>query len=296
MFEEDLRGARWNCKAGGALATDIKGRKVANPAALCYASPMRIMLAAALALSLARRAAGATAVISLEEDDGLPFVACEFDGRHARCLWDSGSARSNVPDEPPLSGYRRRLIEQGRDVVRVGSMRYGGVELGPDDAWRGASGNLALGSRTLAERRFDVTPAPSPSIVVDPVDGVLSPSIPLKRDRDDRIVVSIMLGGRKVDALWDTGTADTRVSRSFVDSAAAGAFTRVGEYRSRKENGSRYRLSRLEVGSASFADVEVFDADFSMRPVEVILGWDVIRRLHWRFDPQAGRWSASLPR
>lgn len=238
--------------------------------------------------------AGEPTVLALRENGGLAFIDCAFDGFAQDCLWDSGSARTNAPNVPPLSGYPLAGVDGKRDLVKFASLRFGAAELGPAAVWRGGMGFPSLGADLSTNRRFQVTPTPSPSLILEPAATVEAPAQVLYRDGQNRIVVEIGLGSRRVRAMWDTGTANTRVARSALRLAPED-FAKTGEYSSRKESGSRYRLATLSVGAARLKDVEVLDSDFDRGKVVVILGWDVIRRLDWRFDPERRQWSAREP-
>lgn len=223
----------------------------------------------------------------LKEDGGLPFLTCSFDDVQTECLWDSGSVLSSAPRLPPINSYPRIGNEER---VRIRSLSYGGAIMGPAILALDTEGFQTLGMDLLSGKRLRLSAAPGPKVMLDEIGMTpfgLGKALALD---SGRYLIRLSFGSRQVLALWDTGTAGTRVLRSFILSAPKGDFEPI-------VSGGRYRVRSIAIGNETFLSQEVLETRESLgaRDLEAILGWDIIRQLEWQFDPVQGLWSASRP-
>lgn len=242
-------------------------------------------------------AQAAPIVVNLQEEGGLPHLDCSFDGVAQRCLLDSGSFVSVVHDVPPFDRYAvSRIVADSLKLVKVSSVTVAGNQVGPLHAIRDSHPFPTIGADVVCQRRLALRPGSPTRLIFNPDEVERYGLQSLEIDRDQRFVVSVRVNDQVMRALWDTGTAETRIVQTIVDVAEPMDFKRGDAYRYRRESGQRVRARVINIAGQLFDDLPVLTTGRNFSGgVEVLLGWDLISQLDWYFDPSARMWSARRP-
>lgn len=258
---------------------------------------MRLLFFALSAAFAAAPALAASVVLDLKVDRGLPFVNCSFDGVPTRCLLDSGSFASVVHNLPPFNKYPvSKLIAGELELVRISSLFLGGDEFGPIHAIRSDHPFPTIGADVLSQRRIFLDAGPPTHVIFNRDDAGFSRDQSLEIDRDHRFILKVYVGDRQVRAMWDTGTAETRLVEGIVNQAPREDFIRGEPYDYRKDAGARNRARRIRIAGETFSDVPILASNMTLSGgVQMLLGWDLISQLDWDFDPGLKTWTAKRP-
>lgn len=251
-----------------------------------------------------------------EEPDAAEVLVDGFvAGRPYTFLLDTGAAQTSlVHDELTATFAATRRVESS-GVFAVGggeSITIPRLEIGPilvDDfvAVRGAAGSpherSLIGMDLLRDYscRFDFARA---RVLLargsTPQEGPLEELI---LDARFHPYVKVEVGMASAMAVWDTGASITVVDRSFVERNPE-RFVQAGTSRGTDSSGATvetqmFTMSGAVLGGRTFAPHRVAVVDLSRVnatieiPMDMILGYNVLRQAEWLMDFPGRRWSLS---
>ncbi|MDB5392652.1 MAG: hypothetical protein JWM91_158 [Rhodospirillales bacterium] len=249
----------------------------------------------------------------LQNDLGSPVVSILIDNRPRDVLLDTGGFWSMLsPSIAKLYGTRRsgiagRLGLEGVKIdraVKLPSIQIGPVKV-PDvdffEAPEGYSDNAAtLGANWLS--RFDVE--------IDPVDSKVSfffqnhcgnavywlhndlAELPVRIDRSENLItIPLILDGREIRALIDTGASETYLSRRVAEELFAlhpGSPGMQAEEPDTDQNGNSRQMYRYQFGSLALGGIVIQHPWLVISPMtskgpDMILGMHQLNGLHLYF-------------
>ena len=242
---------------------------------------------------------------------GKAYVDCRFDGRIEGCFLDTGSAMTLLTPEfsqyPSLGSFRFKSAS-GRvanaEVVRVHSIqidreRWNDVRIGRLPK-RAESVESSVGMDLLGRAPFALD-------FRDRAELRFHPSKPrntyhtLLMAEHNLLVIPLQCGPTVTQALFDTGATVTAADTAFIR-AHPETFHSLGRQMSGVDGTGQkmfvqlFRANALKIGERTFRNVMVVATDLSMlregqaRDVQLVLGFNVIRRTDWYFDPAAHTW------
>lgn len=243
------------------------------------------------------------------------LVDADVDGRSYRLLLDTGAARTSLPwDE-----YTRKLAviesdstsgvfsEMSQELVQVGRIELGPIrresftlvrieQQGRDR--RGVIGMDLLHDYCCA---FDFEAA---VVEVSKGGGCRHAGRPQELWLDGRHhpYLEVDYNGQTARAVWDTGAGITVVDAAFVERAPElfrATDTSVGTDAAGTERETpMYTMASVALGDIRFPTCRVAAVDLSHvnasieRPMDVILGYNLLRHARWVFDFAERNWSA----
>lgn len=115
--------------------------------------------------------------------------------------------------------------------------------------------------------------------------------------------VDVQFGTLKAKAVWDTGAGITIVDRNFIKTHPA-FFQEVGQSTGTDSTGSKMETSMFImaatiIGNTAFPPLKVAGVDLSYvnstidMPMELILGYNTLRKANWLFDFPRKKWAIS---
>jgi hypothetical protein len=238
-------------------------------------------------------------------------VDCRFDDRMESCFLDTGSVMTLVTDgfsQYPALGSIHFKSASGRvadaAVVRVHAIqidheRWNDVRIGrlPEKAGTRES---SVGMDLLGGAPFALN-------FRDRTELRFKPQKPRKTYRTLRVaehgllVIPLQCGATTTEALFDTGATVTAADTSFILGHPE-TFKSLGRQMSGVDGTGEkmfvqlYRASALKIGERTFRNVMVVGTDLSMlrdgheSDVQLVLGFNVIRRTDWYLDPPTHTW------
>jgi hypothetical protein len=114
--------------------------------------------------------------------------------------------------------------------------------------------------------------------------------------------VPIEIGGAPAHALWDTGVALTTVDESFIE-AHPENFKATDKYMNGVDGAGKsilvqvFRARELKIANEKFKDVRVVGLDLAMlregvnKNIQAVVGFNLIRKANWFFDPKSRLWN-----
>lgn len=254
----------------------------------------------------------------IDDDDDEPeaatiYVDGTLDGRPHRFLLDTGAASTELTFHASTAGYRS--IESGSSSgviaaadfdrilvpsLTVGSLSWSALTLARSRPGGNPRGSLLgmdlLGSLCCA---FDFGAA---TMRVGPLDG--AEWRPLRMDLAGHPYLDVGLAVGTGSAVWDTGAALTIADTGFIARHQA-EFTAAGTSIGTDATGASVQTpmfvqSGCRIGGIDFPPHRVAAVDLSAAnatiewPMDLILGYNLLRHARWTFDFPAdvGAWSA----
>jgi hypothetical protein len=242
---------------------------------------------------------------------GKAYVRCYFDGVPKSCFVDTGSAMTLLDLSPPFasrppSGTFRYKSASGRvrraDVIQIGTVRLDGKVLQGVNLGRHSdrAGETTLGMDLLGRSAFAMEFRTAPKIHIAPSVPRGAPR-PLSVLKGGLLAIPVFFSGEETQAVWDTGASVTAVDKTFLQ-AHPENFRRL---RTRVEGTDGtgeavdlelFRAREIRVGSRVFKNLHVVAVDLSPlkdtvgSSVRAVLGFNVIRKANWSFDPAGQNW------
>jgi hypothetical protein len=242
---------------------------------------------------------------------GKAYVSCRFDGKAERCFLDTGSAMTllshDFTEYPALGSFRFKSAS-GRganaEVVRVHSIRidqeeWRDIRIGRLPA-RAEATESSIGMDLLARAPFALDFRDSPGLRFHPAQPRVTYRNLLVAEHN-LFVIPLQCGADATEALFDTGATVTAADPLFIR-AHPESFHSLGRQMSGIDGTGQklfvqlYRAKSLKVGERTFRNVVVVATDLSMlregpsRGVQMVLGFNVIRRTDWYFDAATHTW------
>src|SRR5580704_15460918 len=158
--------------------------------------------------------------------------------------------------------------------------------------------------RTL--QSFTTSPTADDAALQVPADArapltLAQPSVKLPaRIADDRIMVTVLIGGRKVNLQLDSGASGILLDRSIVDALKLPTFGKSTEATAGTYTAAMARIPTLDAGGATLHDVVVETAPFvnwqdEKTPIAGLLGFDFMAGCVLKVDYAAGTVEALAP-
>jgi hypothetical protein len=147
---------------------------------------------------------------------------------------------------------------------------------------------------------FDDAPLRIPADARAPLT-LAQPAIKLPaRIVEDRIIVTVLIGGRKVNLQLDSGASGILLDRSVVDALKLPTFGKSTEATAGTYTAAMARIPTLDAGGATLHDVIVETAPFvnwqdAKTPIAGLLGFDFIAGCVLKVDYAAGTVEALAP-
>jgi hypothetical protein len=289
-------------------SSQIVNRIVINLIPRCF------VLALFLRLSLSGTAtAEPLRVISGPLASGQAFVFCTFDGIRENCFLDTGSAMTLLVNSEKLSGKTNAGtfhfkgatgIPQQGETIQIHSALLDGVEfynLKIGRVQRDAQVQSALGIDLLSRRPFSLNFRFKPSLHLDPKTP-RKLFTTLEVGSHHLFTIPITIGKMEARAMWDSGAGITVVDESFIQSHPTN-FKSTDEFESATDGTGAsipvktYRARIIKIGHRTFRNSRVIATDLSVLrangnpPVQVVIGFNFIRKCDWYFDAKQRKWS-----
>ena len=256
-------------------------------------------------------------VLIIKEDEADPeaaevLVDGSSGGREYRFLLDTGAARSAVAWDDYTSRFDSHAksassgtfgISSREDLIRVPSIEVGPISRRDFTLVRlprqGEHSRNLIGMDLLKEHRCHFRFS-ADQVLVDEADTGLA-SQRLILDARFHPYVNVYLQAVQGRAVWDTGAGMTVVNTNFIARHPA-LFRRVGESTGRDATGFEmdtptFIMEESVIGEHTFPPHKVVGVDLSVvnatleRPMDLILGYNTLRRADWLFDFPSKRWA-----
>jgi predicted aspartyl protease len=250
-------------------------------------------------------------IVSNELDSGRIFLKANLDGHGIRCFWDSGCYKTQLSVNSFSKDYKKvgtgKLLGVAGIATRTDKIMIGTVSLG------------AIVRSNFQASRCSVQKAPKvtlgidffkkKSFVVDFLRNVLDTNPPLRRGKERLVIaprghlfINCKVGGKVVEALWDTGAGLNCVDTKYVNSNPRQfKFIRsVASGRDILGKPVAMRLleaSQVVIQTSRFKDVRFLEMDLGPVskvlgvPIPFLLGFNTITKANWYFNLKDQSWS-----
>lgn len=259
---------------------------------------------------------GIPLIIQPEADDPellQVFIEGLIEGQPYRFLLDTGAARSAVVGDSLLINYTSRgSVESsgsfGRSTqeewISVPGLSIGPIQRKPFSLVRlpsrdGAKNLLGMDFLRHYALHFCFSDA---LLIVNPQVELRqdSPFIDLYLDKGAHPYVDVALNSSQLSAVWDSGAGMTVVDLAVI-SKHPELFTQVGESKGMDSTGASQmtpvlEMAKVTIGGCVFESHKVVGVDLSAvnatldRPMDMILGCNLLQRADWLFDFPNHRW------
>jgi hypothetical protein len=244
---------------------------------------------------------------------GKAFVTCTFNGVKESCFLDTGSAMSLLADSDQFSDYPRLgtfkfksasgIAEEVATIrietANIDRVEFCNIEVGRVESKDGIESTV--GVDLIGRQAFAVNFHDSPSLHLNArPPRQLLPGLKMEAHR--LLSLPIAFGATGTRAMWDTGASVTAVDEGFVK-AHAEDFKPTGDFMKGTDGAGRalllqiFRAKKITLGPRTFRNVKVVVLDLALLREKVspemhaVIGFNVIRRTDWFFDPQQKTWS-----
>jgi hypothetical protein len=243
---------------------------------------------------------------------GKAYVSCVIDGSKERCFLDTGSAMTLVVNSGRFSAYTNlgnfrfesaSGIPQQTETIQVGSIRIDKVEIQNKKVGRSdfPGAENTLGIDVVGRQPFAVNFKPRATLRLN----AERPSLPLTTlqvSRDGLLSIPVELGSVEAHAMWDTGVALTTVDQNVIR-AHPENFKATKNYMNGVDGAGKsilvqvFRAKTIKVADRTFKNVRVVALDLTMlregvdKDIRAVIGFNVIRKANWFFDPKNRLWN-----
>jgi hypothetical protein len=243
---------------------------------------------------------------------GKAYVSCVIDGVKERCFLDTGSAMTLVANSKRFSAYTNvgnfrfesaSGIPEQTQTILIGSIQIDGVELRDKKvgrtSFRGAENTLGID--VVGRQPFSVNFNPQGVLKLNAERPDL-PLTTLQVSRQGLLSIPMEIGAVEAHALWDTGVALTTIDQNFI-SAHPENFKAMKNYMNGVDGAGKsilvqvFRAKKLKIADRTFKDVRVVGVDLTMlrqgvnKDIQAVIGFNLIRKANWFFDPKNRLWS-----
>lgn len=243
---------------------------------------------------------------------GKAYVSCVIDGVKERCFLDIGSAMTLVANSKRFSAYTNvgnlrfesaSGIPEQTETIQVGSIQIDNLQIREKKvgrtSFRGAESTLGID--IVGRQPFSVNFNPQAVLKL----GADRPELPLTTlqvSPQGLLSVPVGLGGVEAHALWDTGVALTTIDQNFI-SAHPENFKPTKNYMNGVDGAGKsilvqvFRAKKLRIADRTFKDVRVVAVDLTMlregvnKDIQAVVGFNLIRKANWFFDPKNQLWN-----
>jgi hypothetical protein len=253
---------------------------------------------------------------------GKAYLSCTFDGVKETCLLDTGSAMTLLTNTARWSSYPNlgefhfksaASVSETAETIQIRTaiidqVEFSNIKIGrlpevpevPEAPEREAIAN-SIGMDLLARQPFSMQFLQSPGLHLKPkAPRRILPELGV--NRYNLLSLPISLNGSQMGALWDTGFGVTAVDLSFVqahpeDFRSSRDFMRGTDGTGHELVLKSFRAKKITIGSRSFRNVKIVAVDLSLLRenldpnVHAVIGFNIIRRADWFFDPAKKVWS-----
>lgn len=251
-----------------------------------------------------------------EPDAGEVFVDGTIDGKAYRFLFDTGAAKSSVvfdaytstlptTDKHQSSGV---FAKSNSDLITLPHLEVGPISKTDVIVTRTEEGNpevrSLIGMDLLKEFRchflFDEN-----RVVVGEYFALISghPVQALTFDKAFHPYIDVQFGALTAHAVWDTGASITIVNTAFINNHPD-LFQEAGSSTGTDSTGEQvetpmFMMAETTIGGSVFPPSRVASVDLSFVnatieiPMDMILGYSVMRKANWLFDFPSKQWAIS---
>ncbi len=244
------------------------------------------------------------------------LVTVSINGRDHTFLLDTGAGTTSVAADDELAALPAAGTRQGSgvfgpaddDLVVVKHLRCGPISAEnvtvarrpPNDHVRNLLGMDVL-QAVACDFRFDEARVEVNPTISAEVEALLQP---LWVDEKYHPYVDIAFAnGTQASTVWDTGAGITLADLNFVQRApslfeAAGQSTGTDSTGASQET-PMFRMAACTIGGHAFAPITVAAVDLGQinatlsRPMDLILGYNLLNQAHWLFDFPRQRWAVT---
>lgn len=240
---------------------------------------------------------------------GIVRVEAEVDGIRTDLVLDTGAARTGVPgsvlggDRESVGSHNSGTVfgRQTTDRVTVESLRFGGIEHGPLLIDRNTTDDGQLGLDVLGHHRVHLD-LDGGWLSLDEGDHV-GTQHPLSLGRSGHPHLRMHWGEVSAYGVLDTGASVSVVDVDFAQRHPE-LFTLLGDTSTGTDAagithaGQIWTLAASTIDDIAFAahTAAVVDLGFvnqgAERPVDLIIGYPLLRQAVWTLDWPKGAWSA----
>lgn len=272
-----------------------------------------ILFAAVLAFAGGAHAA-VLKIVPGDIGSGKIYVPCKFDGDAQSCILDTGATFSSVAGAR-FKNYAviKKMHQEGASRIatpiediavknlEIGSRVFSNVRVSREPRAEGHESVVGADILARGAMSFRFGAKPSLTLGVGAPKGALHGLVVY----DDSVFsIPVKIGGSTYKALWDTGAGLTSVDPDFI---AAHPKDFVFD---RKLDGGKdlagqpvvmklYTAKRIAVGGRLFKNVRALAFGFSVvhdriaKDIHMIIGYNVITKADWFFDPKTGAWAVT---
>jgi hypothetical protein len=194
-------------------------------------------------------------------------------------------------------------IPQQTEFIQIGSIQIDDVQIRDKKVgrtrFRGAENTLGID--VVGRQPFSVDFNPQ-AILKFNVEHPELPLTTLQVSRNGLLSIPVELSGIEAHALWDTGVALTTIDQSFIV-AHPENFRATKNYMNGVDGAGKsilvqvFRAKKLKIADHTFKDVRVVAVDLTMlregvhKDIQAVVGFNLIRKANWFFDPKNRLWS-----
>ncbi|MBM7602439.1 hypothetical protein JOC75_000409 [Metabacillus crassostreae] len=248
-------------------------------------------------------------------DIGILVVKATIDGEDYQLHLDTGANQTIMLEDNFLGSYAKttdtndylgafsenQLKSISVSVIRVGPIRKEDFELTLIEDNTGASTNL-LGIDFLLEHKCSFLIDQSKILVDSPFEEEENLNFHKLHFNDSLPFIEGAINDIKVHALWDTGANMNIVDHSLI-TTYPNMFQKIDIQGLAEDSGglnaevSIYYMDTLEIGGHFFpkqmvaaTDLSHFN-DYLEQPIDLIVGFNTIRKANWIFDFPNKKWA-----
>ncbi len=246
-------------------------------------------------------------IISTGLNTFVAEVQIEVDGHYKPFLLDTGAASSSVINDEQTKNYS--CLEQtesigvsgistAAQVIQMQTLSVGKYTFKKSRIIR--TDRSVLGIDLIGEHTFEVDLKNKQLNFLSELPCV-KPSYAIRRLATGHFTLSMKLGNKNVDVLFDTGADTTIVDLQYIKQNSE-LFQLVRSEDGYDHHGNKipseiYKVAEVEVGTLELQNVEIATFDFGvylrqkMEGVPIILGNNIIGGAAWAFDLKLCRWN-----
>jgi hypothetical protein len=243
---------------------------------------------------------------------GKTYVTCLVDGQKERCFLDTGSAMTLVANSKRFAAYTNlgnfrfasaSGIAQETETIQIGliqidDLQFANVKVGRVK-FRGSENTLGID--IVGRQPFAVNFHPKTALKFNANRPAL-PSTTLHVSQHGLLSIPITLDAAAAHALWDTGVSLTTVDQKFIE-AHPENFKPTKNYVNGVDGAGKsllaqiFRAKKITIGGHTFKDLRVVAVDLAMlrnavhKEIQVVVGFNLIRKANWFFDPKNRLWN-----
>jgi hypothetical protein len=243
---------------------------------------------------------------------GKAYISCGFDGIQQNCFLDTGSAMTLVAGRE-FSGYGstgnfqfKSASEKPRDVetilihrTRIDDLSFANITVGRLGGTKGLESSIGIDF--IGRQPFSLQFRNTPSLQLNPTPPQQTNS-GLSVDPHRLLSVPMACNGQAIRGLWDTGTGVTAIDQAYIKMHPE-EFEITKDYMQGTDGTGHsmlvkaFEARKITIGSRTFRNVKIVAVDLSLlrkhvnREIQAVIGFNLIRKADWFFDPEKKNWS-----